>query len=198
MFNVLPILAVLLAPLAIAMAAYFGHVVVRGTKVSELRQAWIDAQRQDLAIVVARAHLLLETRKRASAHDELRLKAFGELEEAAYRIKLRENPRRPEWTDVIERVDRIRALVRETDASHDRLPGLSGGMLPAARTRLKGEWDLVRDGELSYRRTARHYWRYVLILALVAIAVLALGGLRPSTNEHGASCAHPPSCTGVR
>lgn len=35
------------APIATALVI-FGIVVVRGTKVSEFRQAWIDAQRNDL------------------------------------------------------------------------------------------------------------------------------------------------------
>lgn len=196
--DVLPILAVLLAPVAIAMAAFFGHVVVRGTKVSEFRQAWIDSQRQDLAIVIARAHVLLETKGRAAAHDELRLKALEELEEAAYRIKLRENPRRPEWTDVIERIDSIRNLVRDQDATHDRLPGLAGGILPSARTRLKGEWNLVRDGELSYRRTTRLYWRYVVGLALLAIVVLALGWQGPAGGDARTSRAQETSFVGAR
>lgn len=183
MFDALPFLAVLLAPVAVAMAAYFGHVVVRGTKISEFRQAWIDAQRQDLAIVVARAYLLLETQPHVPTHEEPRLKAFEELEEAAYRIKLRENPRKPEWTDVIGRVDRIRQLVRDPASTHDQLPCLAGGMLPPARIRLKIEWDLVKEGERSYQRTTRVYWRYVVGVAALAVAILLLGELlRPAVH----------------
>src|SRR3546814_8982881 len=35
----------------LAMAAWFGHVVLRGTRISEMRQKWIDDQRADLATV---------------------------------------------------------------------------------------------------------------------------------------------------
>lgn len=45
------ILVVLLALLTVAMAAWFGHVVLRGTRISEMRQKWIDDQRADLATV---------------------------------------------------------------------------------------------------------------------------------------------------
>jgi hypothetical protein len=166
-------LVVLLVPMAAAMAAWFGHVVVRGTKISELRQKWIDDQRSDLAMVVSRAHLLTESTGAGSDLNELRAQALGELEAEAFRIKLRENPIKPEWTDVIERVERIREYVRDSSSSNSRLSSLAGGMIPLARCRLKREWNLVRDGETTYRRASRRFWVVVSLFAVLAIAIMA-------------------------
>jgi hypothetical protein len=169
------ILVVLLAPLTVAMAAWFGHVVLRGTRVSELRQKWIDDQRADLATVVSRAHVLIELAKAGSDLNEMRAEVLGELEAAAYRIKLRENPIKPEWTDVIDRVERIRDHVRGLDEVGTSLSSLSGAIIPSARHRLKREWTLVRDGETSYQIASRRYWWLVGLFAVVALAIMILG-----------------------
>ncbi|WP_022685478.1 hypothetical protein [Sphingomonas phyllosphaerae] len=171
------ILVVLLAPLTVAMAAWFGHVVLRGTRISEMRQKWIDDQRADLATVVSRAHVLVELAKAGSDLNETRAEALGELEAAAYRIKLRENPIKPEWTDVIDRVDWIRDHVRNPDEVGTALSSLSGAIIPSARHRLKQEWTLVRDGETSYQIASHRYWWLVGLFAIVALAIIVLGAI---------------------
>ena len=166
-------MVVLLAPIAVATAAWFGHVVLRGTRVSEMRQKWIDEQRADLALVVSRAYILVELGKEGPTSNGARVDALGDLEAAAFRIKLRENPVKPEWSDVIRRVDLIRDFVRSPGPPGTSLSSLSGGIIPTARSRLKTEWNLVRDGEDSYRKASRHYWFWFWALAVLAGIVLA-------------------------
>jgi hypothetical protein len=173
-------LFVLLAPFAIAMAAYFGHVVVRGTKVSEFRQKWVDDQRADLAIIVSRSYVLLQLEKMGAELDPTRASVWGELEEAALRIKLRENPLQPEWPDVIQRIDHLRASLRREVASLDDVSSLSCGIIALARLRMKREWNLVRDGETSYRRTAHIYWVAIIALLCMGLSFVAFNLLVPS------------------
>ena len=128
-----------------------------------------------MALVVSRAHVLVELAKSDAALNEVRAEALGELEAAAYRIKLRENPVKPEWTEVIEGVEEIRSVVREPHGSVASLSSLSERIVPSARCRLKTEWNLVRDGETSYRLASHRYWMCVGVLISVAAIVLSVG-----------------------
>jgi hypothetical protein len=150
---------------AITAAVIFGAIISimtlivgRGSKISELRQAWINDQRADLAAFGAAALSLASQRSKDRAAD------FDKLETAAYRVRLRENPRKKEWAPVIEEMDTIRAkLLAYESQPIDVLPSLiTIGDL--TQERLKKDWNKVRFGELGYRALL------VLLVALVGIS----------------------------
>ena len=128
-----------------AIVSVFTLIVSRGSKISELRQAWINDQRADFATFGAAALSLGGLRSKDRPAD------FDKLEAAAYRIRLRENPRKNEWAPVITQMDSIReTLLADDSAKVDVFPALVtiGGL---AQQRLKGDWNKVRFGETGYR-----------------------------------------------
>jgi hypothetical protein len=106
---------------AITAAIIFGAIISivtliigRGSKISELRQAWINDQRSDFAAFGAAALSLANQRSKDRPAD------FDKLETAAYRIRLRENPRKKEWEPVIVKMDDIRrSLLANENAKID-------------------------------------------------------------------------------
>lgn len=110
-----------------------------------MRQAWINDQRADFATFGAAAQSLAAQRSENRAAD------FDKFEAAAYRIRLRENPRKTEWQAVIEKMDAIRRdLLANESSKVEVLPTLVEiGAL--SQLRLKKDWNKVRFGELGYR-----------------------------------------------
>ena len=86
-----------------ASAAFIGVVIGKEQKTTEFRQDWINAQRSDLALVLA---LASNARGQSAKTKSEALVAF---DEALNRIRLRENPEKEEWKSVLEALDRLRA-----------------------------------------------------------------------------------------
>lgn len=173
--------ASLVAPPVTTLLLIFGIVVVRGTKISEFRQKWIDDQRGDLALILAHSSRLA-TGKATDTEDDLL-----QLDLAAGRIKLREKPRRPEWTDTIAAIDAIRSKVGDVAAPDARgvdVAADQNAMVRSARKRLKDEWNRVRRGEIGYRLLIVLAATLTLasLLPLAAAAVYQLSGLPLATT----------------
>ncbi|NJR80595.1 hypothetical protein [Sphingomonas corticis] len=156
-----------------AIVSLLALIVGRGSKISELRQAWINSQRADLADFGAAALSLASQRSKDRTAD------FDKLEAAAYRVRLRENPRKREWLPVIERMDVIRAeLVANGAKGVDVLPRLIE-IGDIAQDRLKKDWNKVRFGEPADR--------WLLVLLVVLIGVLGWMGYRTLTGGEAES-----------
>ncbi|RZF59037.1 hypothetical protein EWE75_24000 [Sphingomonas populi] len=150
----------LVAGLIAAMSAVIG----KENKISEFRQAWIDAQRIDLATLTAEAVAYageIESSKKVE-----RLAAF---DAAHARIELRENPEEEEWTAVRAELDALREdmlkPVPETVALRDRRMTI----LEAARLPLKANWTIVKTGEPWFRR-----FKNAIIVAIVAAVTIGV------------------------
>jgi hypothetical protein len=122
-------------------------IIGRGSKISELRQAWINDQRADFSKWAAAAFALARHQSPTSRAADL-----NAFEEAAFRIRLRENPRNKEWKPVIDKMDAVRttllnAAPNTTVAVFDELAAIAA----LAQVRLKKDWNKVRYGEAGYR-----------------------------------------------
>lgn len=156
--------ASLVAPSVTTLLIIFGIVVVRGTKITEFRQKWIDDQRMDLALMLAHSGRVAQG---LSAKPEEDLLLF---DLAANRLKLRENPSRPEWTEAITSIDGIRSKLAVTPGQTCGVVDITSeqaSLIAHSRSRLKLEWKRVRAGELGYK----------MLIGLAAI--LALASLLP-------------------
>lgn len=122
-------------------------IIGRGSKISELRQAWINDQRTDFSKWAAAALALARNQPATSRAAE-----FNALEEAAFRIRLRENPRKKEWKPVIDKMDQVRTalLAAAPNATIDIFPNLIT-VADLSQDRLKKDWNKVRFGEPGYR-----------------------------------------------
>lgn len=128
-----------------------GVVVVRGTKISEFRQKWIDEQRADLATVMAHASNIASGLTNGSTHFAADLLAF---DLAANRIRLREKPSNPEWKDVLDQIDAIRPkllLPANAPVANLSIDTEQNVLVAKSRENLKAEWTRVKDGEAGYR-----------------------------------------------
>lgn len=183
--------AAFVGPPIATLMAIFALVVVRGTKVSEFRQKWIDDQRGDLAVILAQSGKLAAATAAPTGND------LVDFDLAAARIKLREKPRSnglrrlvrwitfrsidPEWETPIAKIQLIRndLLTRAVPpASGFSMDTLQKELVTLSQIRLKSEWTRVRNGESGYK--------FLLLFA----AFLASGPLIPLASSIIGSLLH--------
>lgn len=164
-----------------AIVGIFTLIINRGMKVSEFRQAWINDQRVDFA--KWGASVLSLGRQQSPT---TRAADFTALEEAAYRIRLRENPDKHEWADVLTAMDDVRTmLIDNPTTAIDVFPEVKS-VADAAQIRLKKDWDKVRNGEVGYKVLC------FLFPALFAVLiVMTVWAFRPDLNPFGNEQAKP-------
>jgi len=153
-----------------------GLIISKETKVSEFRQAWIDALRQDVAILLAKAVCMYVEANplEGTPTEEWRARMASNLlgvNEASFRIRLRLNPREAESRAVLKTLGEHQALFdRRVRPDKQEFDGLVARLVDEVQLILKTEWDRVRSGEPVYR-IAR--W-LALIAALVLVIFLVL------------------------
>ena len=148
------------SPIVTATIAIFALVVVRGTKISELRQKWIDDQRTDLATVLAYGKMIEAGELVDPAGTLL------QFDKAYNRICLRENPVEKDWQSIIRRIHRLRAAYHPTAKQPIQVE--CNDVLVKSQKLLKAEWNRTRDGESGYR-----------LLILLAATLILLPFLPP-------------------
>jgi hypothetical protein len=135
--------AAFVAPPVATALAIFGLLMVRATKVSEFRQAWINDQRSDLATILSTAASL------AGPHAQIRDELLA-FDAASCRIRLRQNPvvkknGQREWQDVIDDIATLRGMVTAAPAGNPTT--LTTAIVTKSQHWLKEEWERVRFGE---------------------------------------------------
>ena len=132
--------------------AFLGLVVAKENKTSEFRQAWIDALRQDLAKMIARANAIRGAVAVGFKDKESLFKAteahFVEINQVAASIRLRLNQEEHGCKEILMGIDKLESLMIDApaiDLAACRV--CEREILAHARTFLKGEWRRVRRGE---------------------------------------------------
>jgi hypothetical protein len=154
-------------------------IIGRGSKISDLRQAWINDQRADFGKWAEAALALARHRSAISRPTDLNV-----FEEAAFRIRLRENPRKKEWKPVIERMDAVRTTL--LNAAPNTAADIFDDLVAIAelsQDRLKKDWNKVRFGELSYR--------ILIFFFPILFAVLFLYGYYTLFPDHSPFAGRP-------
>lgn len=177
-------------------------IISKENKVTEFRQAWIDAQRNDLAEVLALAISLevapLEKRAenlvafdRCFARILLRDNPLGSVSRD-YRWKSRFRLRRPTrdnlkfwgltkhkdkplpWSSVTSNIGRLRAELFRANIDGDSVNRYKRLIVVASRRLLKSEWDIVKDGETWFTLTRHSVGSLVITgTVLLSISILA-------------------------
>ncbi len=127
-----------------ATATFLGVVVGKEQKTTGFRQDWINAQREDLALMLACA---LNARALCA---EKRGEAMTRFDEAHGRVKLRENPEKQEWKYVLEELERLRSSAFVDQWQID-LTQYQTRIVELSQRLLKAEWTRVRAGETWFR-----------------------------------------------
>lgn len=153
----------------------FTLIINRGTKISEFRQTWINDQRADFAKWGAAALALAGQRSATSRSAD-----FATLDETAYRIRLRENPKKKEWEPVLDRMDDIRRrLIASPSTSIDIYDELKG-IAAESQKRLKKDWNKVRNGEIGYSVLC-----FLVPAPFAVLLVMGIWAFRPDLNPFG-------------
>lgn len=149
-----------------------GLVIAKEQKVSEFRQAWIDALRADLATMLGHANVMAlnwhsEDEKPSQGWPRLREHYLGATQHTAS-IRLRLNPKESEA--ILNLISQLESHFEpESKPNMKTLVELEKKLLAEAQILLKNEWVRVRDGERVYRTTR------ATALAVVVIGLLTIG-----------------------
>jgi hypothetical protein len=188
---VAPIAAILAALIAAAIS-FIALLVSKENKVSEFRQAWIDALRADLSDYIAALGLLTYAEPRwingeeddeTTWHEYLKTMhpTFEKLASARTRIRLRING---EDTDsklralnisLLQNVDKIQTLI--TERKYKEVHELAGKLHEVAAPILKLEWKRVKRGEPLYR-LAKWFTGFAVLGAFVLTLCAAALSIR--------------------
>ncbi len=143
----LPPLAALLVGSIAGLVAAMSAIIGKENKISEFRQAWIDAQRNDLATLLAEAAAFI-----GEADIAKKIERLAMFDAAQARTELRENPDKEEWTKVRALVSELRAQMLAIPVDKERAYALRVQILDASRPPLKANWTIVKQGEPWFRR----------------------------------------------
>jgi hypothetical protein len=173
-------------------------VIAKENRLSELRQAWIDSLRSEIASLVAYATLIqayvsMFPRKDSAESDQDQLKRFWtenqnsylELNRASAQIIMRLNPldsepEAPRLLAVMKSLEGIFSQIRSSSA--ESVSVLTAEIENTAQPLLKKEWERVKRGELWHRRARM----LALVLSGLFLATLIVGASAKLTNKSGA------------
>ena len=168
-----------------ASAATIGVVVTKDSKISEFRQEWIDALREDVARLCSVSVALFYGNVRYSLQDRLPVKlvdtdAFAqEANEIGYRIRLRLDKSKPHATELIDAMDGLVHLASHAGEPFDVVNRAVEQVLDKTHVVLEDAWKNVRRGEPRFRWSFR--------IAFTALISSVLWALIWWLSRHGGS-----------
>ena len=172
--TVLPDIAIgaIGAALIAGAVSLLGLVISKEQKVSEFRQAWIDALRSDVASLISHVNAIHGAFQAGFGNKgqiwQHAREDFIGANSAVANIRLRLNPSEKQCEEVLGLVTELeRELAVGNAPSHKRLDKIEHELVASVQVLLKAEWIRVRKGELVYR----------IAQAVAAFAILAGIGL---------------------
>ena len=183
-------IATVVAALITGVIAIVNLTLSKEQKVSEMRQAWIDGLREDLAKFFAgfrylanAVHDVLEagkdgrTRPYPASADHI-ADSLMTIGETRYRIKLRLNKMKTEHIELERLVD---AVVDQYNAEGSNNPKMRENVFAAiglatnqSRTVLKTEWERVKRGEEQFNSLRRWLAPIILVFMIAFVAAILL------------------------
>jgi hypothetical protein len=164
----------IVAAIVAGFVALISLIISKEQKVSEFRQQWIDALREDIASVIRRGHgLSLEIysrNNRGVGNDSGLREDTGVMTEAAARIRLRLNLKERESTELYTQLNYFVRTVK-TSADTDVIGLATDKLVEASKVVLKQEWMRVQAGEFTYRWTRR----IISVILAVLVYILLFG-----------------------
>lgn len=165
-----------------AFFAFIGLVIAKENKVSEFRQAWIDALRAEIALVIAALNNL---RGISVVQVPSKLEAFKltesflmEANKASSAIKLRLNPREELCKEVLRLLSHLESLhMKGFPIDIQACRKCEDDLLAASQLLLKAEWHRVRTGERVFNLA-----KWSGLAVSVALVVLLLFNVANSSS----------------
>lgn len=165
----------ILTSIIAASAATIGVVVTKDSKISEFRQQWIDALREDVARLCSVSVALFHGNVRYSLQDRVPVKLVDtdaltqEANQIGYRIRLRLDKRKPHATELIDTMDRLVHLVSHAPEPFDIVNRTVQQVLEKTDVVIEDAWRSVRRGEPRFQWSFR-----IAFTALISSLLWAL------------------------
>jgi hypothetical protein len=166
--SLIPVIGPILAAVIAGAVAFLASVFTKESKTSEFRQAWIDGIRDDISDFIGTYYWVSDVASQRPNELDTLKDEFIKLERMQARIELRLNDKK-EHKEILRQ---LHGLVRfETFSVQDsraRTAAVSN-FVAESRQILKGEWNRVKRGELTYRIT-----KWASLLAFSTFAIIAV------------------------
>lgn len=172
-----------MAAIITAIISIVSSVITKETKVSELRQHWINELRQELSKLISLVNKLSVTwYLTEDKSEEVRkkwlfehTKEVQEIDELTYRLRMRLNPEEDgELIRLISCLEKLASNALELE-SRKELEKTYELYTSESQRVLKREWTKVKDGEDSYRKIIQYSktvvaTSFVFVISLLLIA----------------------------
>jgi hypothetical protein len=134
-----------------------GILITNQAKVSEFRQRWIDALREDAATLITHTFFIRGAEVRAEADLS---ESYIQINQVSARIRLRLNPKEKKTHAIIAAMNKMQNA-NHTAAEFNNVKECVNEFTTAVQVVLKKEWRRVKFGEPLYRT--------VLILVILSV-----------------------------
>jgi hypothetical protein len=186
--TIVAALIAFLGALVASLVSYIGLLISKESKISEFRQAWIDALRNDIAEQIARLEMYPHHSARMTP-SELHRSEFS-IATARCRILLRMNLEEIESKGVTEALENFNSAAIHALSSRDlsmeehkehmerHLPAFllaKKSVVEKSQALLKMEWDRVKLGEPVYWKTQRYVKRLAIASGCSAAIMIMIG-----------------------
>jgi len=177
-------LGAIAAALIAGLVSLLGLIISKEQKVSEFRQAWIDALRVEISALIAHANAIhgagAADFQSASEVWKVVRPDFVGINEASAQIRLRLNPKEKEAIAILNKIEELEQLLAPgQQMDYSRINEVEKDLVAVAQVLLKQEWHRVQDGERIYRiaRFAALSVSTACVLALLALAIARISGI---------------------
>jgi hypothetical protein len=163
-----------------ASVSFVGIILSKEQKVSEFRLNWLEALREDIVSLIARALAIHAAHRNAGgppiANSQMGMRLtedFLEINKASIRIRLRLNPRKESHKPVILLMDEIETLFGKgiEKTPFEQIDELTTRVTNTSQQLLRSVWEEVKNGEPAFQVTK---W-ITLGVAIIALVILAFG-----------------------
>ena len=183
------------ASIVAATISLVGLTITKEQKISELRQAWIDALRSELSELIAHAHGIHGA---SSAQFATRIELWQAVREnfeginrVSASIELRLNPAEAASQIILACLKELEVLIgSDAPIGFAAMQAIERRLVSASQSLLKDEWKRVKRGEPTYRIAKILSWAGLAAL----IGTLLVAGVlnpAPAPADGGKGAAHP-------
>lgn len=178
-----------------------GLIISKESKVSEFRQAWIDALRAEFSTYLTNVNAAADAKNLVFSSENERFEKlhpfFSKLNESYFLIALRLNANESQSKKVQECTTKLANLIKSNDQIDQVVfQDAQVNFIKSSNQLLKDEWNRVKNGESVYRNTRRLAALTVVTLCVVAAFALverasqsagvnAIGSAQKSSDEKG-------------
>jgi hypothetical protein len=176
--------ATIIASLIAASVGVISLVISKEAKVSEFRQAWIDALRQDVASLLANLCQVLiykncDDPEKYEAQSHLSILASNN---SLFMIRLRLNPDESLAKDLLSTLDQIEELSNQDEYPQEFVNKLEAELTEKSRLILKAEWNRVRRGETSFQICKNVLKIFIALMIFIGIYAIIAQVVTPRTQ----------------